>query len=453
MNDYELSWVPSKLPLEKPFYKSIYQSLYDDILTGVLKPHDQLPSQHELSYFLDIHFTTVTHAYDLGLKNGLLYTEKGRGTFISPNGISDHTIQGKEGVNDLGILNVTSVENSSAEFYVKEAIKNIPVKKLLRYFTNSSLDESYAGATQKWFEYLKIDVSDDMVSLITNGGQNALAIILTALFKPSDTIVVDDFTYSNFIELAKTLHIKLLSISQDDEGMKLDQLEDMLTTHVVAGVYVMPFRSNPTNVAMSITRREKLASLSISHNFLIIEDDYLRYLDVEKTKAIINLAPSHTIYLSSFSKIVAPGIRVALILFDKKFEQKIKHSFTNLNLQEPTLDFEIIKHLINHDFVLKIIDSQMKQIKTSLTLFENIFETKAPLSPFQWVKIDSAINIKQVKERLDKLGIHVLYSPQFQAGGWKSNNDYFIRVSITAINDLVKLEKLLLTIKRTISSS
>ncbi|UUE17782.1 winged helix-turn-helix domain-containing protein [Leuconostoc mesenteroides] len=77
MNDYELSWVPSKLPLEKPFYKSIYQSLYDDILTGVLKPHDQLPSQRELSYFLDIHFTTVTHAYDLGLKNGLLYTEKG----------------------------------------------------------------------------------------------------------------------------------------------------------------------------------------------------------------------------------------------------------------------------------------------------------------------------------------------------------------------------------------
>ena len=75
------------------------------------------------------------------------------------------------------------------------------------------------------------------------------------------------------------------------------------------------------------------------------------------------------------------------------------------------------------------------------------------MSPFQWVKIDSAINIKQVKERLDKLGIHVLYSPQFQAGGWKSNNNYFIRVSITAINDLVKLEKLLLTIKRTISSS
>lgn len=453
MNDYELPWVPSKLPLEKPFYKSIYQSLYDDILTGVLKPHDQLPSQRELSYFLDIHFTTVTHAYDLGLKNGLLYTERGRGTFISPNGISDHTIQGKEGVNDLGILNVTSVENSLAEFYVKEAIKNIPVKKLLRYFTKSSLDDSYDRATQKWFEYLNIDVSGDMVSLITNGGQNALAIILTALFKPSDTIVVDDFTYSNFIELAKTLHIKLLSIPQDDEGMKLDQLEDMLTTHTVAGVYVMPFRSNPTNVSMSIRRREKLAALSISHNFLIIEDDYLRYLDVEKQKAMINLSPSHTIYLSSFSKIVAPGIRVALVLFDKKFEQKMKHSFINLNLQEPTLDFEIIKYLINHDFVLKIINSQMKQIKTSLALFEDVFETTAPLSPFQWIKINSAINIKQVKDRLDKLGIHVLYSPQFQAGGWKSNNDYFIRVSITAINDLAKLEKLLRTIKRTISPS
>ncbi|MFT9470220.1 GntR family transcriptional regulator, partial [Leuconostoc pseudomesenteroides] len=121
MND-DLSWVPSELPLQPPLYQSLYQSIQNDIENGILPPYKQLPSQRELSYFLDIHFTTVTHAYELAIKQGLLYSEKGRGTFVSPNGVRDNTIQAQNNashISDLGILNMGSTPNSLAEKTIK----------------------------------------------------------------------------------------------------------------------------------------------------------------------------------------------------------------------------------------------------------------------------------------------------------------------------------------------
>lgn len=449
VND-DLSWVPSKLPLQPPLYQSLYQNIQNDIENGILPPYKQLPSQRELSYFLDIHFTTVTHAYELAIKQGLLYSEKGRGTFVSPNGVRDNTIQAQNNashISDLGILNMGHTPNSLAESTIKLAMSHVTLATLSRYSTNAFDDQQYRQICQQWFDYLQVPMNKNQSTLITGGGQSGLAVILSGLFKPYDTIVVDEYTYSNFIELAKTLHIKLLAIAQNQDGMDLVALEHLLTNQKINGVYVMPFLSNPTNRSMPLIRRQQLARLSRQHDFIIIEDDYLRHLDTQKLPAIIDLAPKNTVYITSFSKIVAPGLRVAFLLYDQQFDRQLRHSFTNLNLQEPTLDFEIIRYLIEHHLIEPLIHYQREQIERHVAVFREIFDLSAPNSPFQWVKINPKLEIGKVKDDLAQQKIHVLLSPQFQAGGWRSHRDYFVRIAIAGISDTAQLQQILLRLK------
>lgn len=163
--------------------------------------------------------------------------------------------------------------------------------------------------------------------------------------------------------------------------------------------------------------------------------------------AIIDLAPKNTVYITSFSKIVAPGLRVAFLLYDQQFDRQLRHPFTNLNLQEPTLDFEIIRYLIEHHLIEFLIHYQREQIERQVAVFRQIFDLSAPNSPFQWVKINPKLEIGKVKDDLAQQKIPVLLSPQFQAGGWRSHRDYFVRIAIAGISDTAQLQQILLRLK------
>ena len=95
-DDYPLTWRPDKQKLKRPYYRSLIQQLEQDILKNKLQKNTQLPSQRELADYLDLNFTTVGKAYKYGIEKGLLYTNIGSGTFISPNVFESITISTNE---------------------------------------------------------------------------------------------------------------------------------------------------------------------------------------------------------------------------------------------------------------------------------------------------------------------------------------------------------------------
>ncbi|OPD39911.1 aminotransferase class I/II-fold pyridoxal phosphate-dependent enzyme [Bacillus thuringiensis] len=113
---------------------------------------------------------------------------------------------------------------------------------------------------------------------IVSSAQNALAITLTALFKPGNRITTDLYTYSNFIELAKLLHIQLVPIQGNEFGMLPDELGKQCSQLYIHGILLMSSCSNPTTIMIADFRKKELAVIIRKHHLILIKDDIHAFL-------------------------------------------------------------------------------------------------------------------------------------------------------------------------------
>jgi len=161
--------------------------------------------------------------------------------------------------------------------------------------------------------------------LITSGSQQALDIIGKVFINPGDRILVESPTYLGALQAWSSYGAEYITIGIDDDGMKIDELEDALRASPKF-IYIQPNFHNPAGVTLSLERRYRLVELANQHGIPIIEDDpygQLRYegkhiqpitaIDGEIRK---NNGPysGNVIYLSTFSKVLAPGVRIGSII-------------------------------------------------------------------------------------------------------------------------------------------
>lgn len=113
---------------------------------------------------------------------------------------------------------------------------------------------------------------------IVSSAQNALAITLTALFKPGNCIATGLYMYSTFIDLAKMLHIQLVPIQGDEFGMLPDELGKQCSQLDIHGIFLMSSCSNPTTIMIANFRKKELAVIIRKHHLILIEDDIHAFL-------------------------------------------------------------------------------------------------------------------------------------------------------------------------------
>ncbi|TQI78283.1 DNA-binding transcriptional MocR family regulator [Serratia fonticola] len=158
--------------------------------------------------------------------------------------------------------------------------------------------------------------AEDIV--VTAGSQQALDLVMRAVINPGDVFVVERPTYLAALQTLELAEANIMSVSSDSDGMVVDELAELLKTQKIKGVYVVPNFGNPSGLTLSAARREQLVKLAAEHNFLIVEDDpygELRFTD-ERNATLYQISQQvlgHTeniIYTSTFSKILAPGLRL-----------------------------------------------------------------------------------------------------------------------------------------------
>ncbi|MBD8069070.1 PLP-dependent aminotransferase family protein [Bacillus sp. PS06] len=162
---------------------------------------------------------------------------------------------------------------------------------------------------------IEIDKSE---IIITTGSMQAIDLAVRTLTDPGDQVWIEAPSFFGAIRIFKLAEVELSSFPIDEDGVRVDLIEEALLharenqLPLPKMLYIMPNYHNPGGINLSLERRKKLAELAHEYNFFILEDD--AYVELTFTNeflpAIYSFAPERVIYLSTFSKIIAPGVRV-----------------------------------------------------------------------------------------------------------------------------------------------
>lgn len=154
--------------------------------------------------------------------------------------------------------------------------------------------------------------------IITAGASGALDMALRLFTRPGDTVLVEAPSYHEALAVIRDYPVKLAAVPMDGDGLRVDALQRRLASLVGAGerpalLYTIPSFQNPSGVTLSAERRLQALELAYRHDLLIIEDDVYRdiYFEDPPPRSIFQMdTHGATIRLGSFSKILAPGLRV-----------------------------------------------------------------------------------------------------------------------------------------------
>jgi DNA-binding transcriptional MocR family regulator len=149
--------------------------------------------------------------------------------------------------------------------------------------------------------------------LVTNGASQAIDLICTLFSRAGDTIFVEEPTYFLARKIFADHRLNPVALPMDANGLIIDALEEALTHTRPAFLYTIPTYHNPTSVSLSAARREQLVELSRRHDLLVVADEVyhpLSYTSAPPPPLAAACTSAKVISLGSFSKILAPGLRL-----------------------------------------------------------------------------------------------------------------------------------------------
>lgn len=156
---------------------------------------------------------------------------------------------------------------------------------------------------------------------ITGGVSQGLNLLCTLLARPGDAVLVQEPVYHLALRIFTDHGLELIGVASDEDGLRVEAVAASLTQSRGLGraprfLYTVPTWCNPTGVSLTEERRHALAALAAQHGLLILEDDVYRELwyDVPAPPALQSLAPDTVVRLGSFSKILAPGLRLGWLI-------------------------------------------------------------------------------------------------------------------------------------------
>lgn len=344
-----------RIPLDRqadtPLYQQIESYLRQAILSGNLSTNTRLPACRQLAKDLGVNRSTVENAYSALEADGLVFSRMGSGTYVLPQDIIPNISKDEAHIQlPLWQLNFHSQNSTSISDMVEEMLQSGGHPRPINFA--SGISDTRQFPAEEFRKTLQSVMRRDQIAaleygepggyaplregiahilasqglqtrpesiLITAGSQQAIFLASQVLLKPNDTVLVESPTYSAALELFRTLGYQIVGVPMDNQGMQMDKLETLLQQHHPKLIYTIPNFHNPTGTCLSSARRRQLIVLAERYNIPILEDDFVGDLRYEghAQPSLKALDPGgQVIYVSTFSKMLVPGLRVGFIVAD-----------------------------------------------------------------------------------------------------------------------------------------
>lgn len=340
-------WIPTLERRKREIYLELAEKIAGAIRTGELKPGEQLPTQRAMAEKLGITVGTVGRAYMLVEQQGLISGEVGRGSYVRGPAAAVRTpkLDALENVIDLSInASLSAYHGEALSKTLAELARADGLEQLLRYMT-PPWQVAYRAAAAEWLAQLGLPIDPERI-VLTNGAQHGIAAAFAALLEPGEQALSEPLTYTGIIDDANRSGHPLKGVAIDREGMRPDALDRAAVETGARVVFVQPTIHNPTCTTMSEARRRDIVAVARRRNLLIVEDDVYGLLPERRPPPIAALAPERTVYITSASKSMAPGLRVGWTLAPENLVRRLDEARYSMTGSLPSLTFEVARRWI-----------------------------------------------------------------------------------------------------------
>ena len=322
----EMIWISIERNSSTPLAKQVYNKIKEQILEGRLPAGEKLPSTRSLSKSLAISRNGVMEAYEQLFAEGYTECKQGSGTRVA-EGIGVLRRQQL----DLRKGELNQIEKSNDNFIDFRsgvpALDMFPKKEWGKLFYTTCIEAAstffgYSDPEGRWelrkevadylFRVRGIDCSLEQI-LITTGSTQSLALVARLLYSPGAEIAVEDPVNCGLFKVLSAPGYNINPIPVDGNGIKTELL---VSDRKVSFTCITPSHQFPLGGILNIKRRIELVNYARNTESYIIEDDYdseFRY-EGHPVSSLYELAPDRVIYIGSFSKILAPALRLGYII-------------------------------------------------------------------------------------------------------------------------------------------
>jgi 2-aminoadipate transaminase len=290
----------------------------------------------------------------------------------------------------------------------------------------------------KWMAKDGITVGRDQI-LITMGSQQGLDLAGRVFLDPGDAVIVELPSYMAGLQVFRSYRAEMIGVPQDDAGMRTDLLEQTLASLRREGrrpklIYVVPDFQNPSGVTMTVERRRTLLELARAYGSLVVEDNPYRELRFEGKSAppLMSLdREGRVIYLSTFSKTLAPGLRIAWMAASEELIRRFVTAKQGVDLCCPSLTQAIAAeycargHIYDH--LPRITSLYRKKRDVMLRALERempagVEWTKPEGGLFLWVRLPEGMDTEQLlRIAVEDAGVAYVVGSGFHADGGGKN--------------------------------
>ncbi len=192
------------------------------------------------------------------------------------------------------------------------------------------LTSGYLPLREAYLEHLVrpkgVEAQVENTIIMTGSGQG-IYLVFDVFIDPGDTVLIESPTFLNTINVLRKMDANIVGVAMDEEGIIIEDLEEKIKRHHPKLLYTIPTFQNPTGRSLSLPRRQAIAELAARYDMVVLEDD--PYGDVrfrgEPLPPIKSFDESgNVIMLNSFSKTIAPGLRVGAVTAKEEWVQKLE---------------------------------------------------------------------------------------------------------------------------------
>ncbi|QKO41233.1 PLP-dependent aminotransferase family protein [Serratia marcescens] len=361
-------WQPRLANAEVTTVERLVLALGDDIIEGKLQGGDRLPAHRTLAWQLEIGLGTVTKAYVILERRGLVRSVKGRGMFVAIRRAREKREIDLSSNAPPAMLTDRLLARTLAGIARKMDANHLNI------YAPPTGHLEHRRLLTRWLENVGVTIEPSNLALTSNARQ-AISLAFDLACGPRGTILTERITYPGAIALARRQGHCLIGIDIDAQGMVPQALSSALE-RVSCGhtaVYLTPTLHNPTTATMSAERRQAIIEICRQANVWIIEDGVYA-LGHSAAPALATLAPERVFHVNGLSKTLGPGLRIGMLTLPPGMQNAAEEALQDIPFAPSPLSCAVVGEWLSSGAIEAIPQALRHEAQRRVHLATSIFD-------------------------------------------------------------------------------